>query len=490
MAKLAFVLPLLLVLSLVCLSSSSDSDPQRELEECRRECQQRPQGQQHHCQEECERRYREQRRGRGERDPIEKQSGKGQDNPERESEQEGETEQERKNPYHFRDERYRERIRTEHGYVKVLDKFTEQSDLLRGIENYRVSLLEADPHAFVMPVHFDAEGILYVNRGRGTITLLQQENKKTYNLEQGDIIRVPAGTTFYLTNRDNNQKLQIVELLQAVSTPGRYEAFYGPSGKNPESFFRTFSDSIVKAAFNSQGDTLRRLFEKQTKGAIFKAREEQIREISRHASSRGSGTPFKGESSGPVNLLRHGPAYSNQYGKLYEVDENDYPHLRELDISVGFANITSGAMTAPYYNSKATKVAVVTEGNGYFEMVCPHLASGGRRQKGQGTEERYQKIRGNLSPGHVVVVPAGHPTVIVASRGRNLEVACFNINARNNERYHLAGKNNIYKNLEEQELELSFNAPSKEVKKVLNAQDDQVFTRGPEGGEEGGRGSE
>ncbi|XP_068650629.1 vicilin Jug r 2.0101-like [Aristolochia californica] len=189
-----------------------------------RDRQQRPQDQQHQCLEECQLRYREQERGWGEGVPIgnqdpeeqlqrckqdcreqaqqhgrreteqrrecerwceeryEKQRGQEQDNPERESEQEG------RNPYHFREERYRERIRTEHGYVKVLDEFTKQSELLRGVENYRVSLMEANPQTFEMPAHFDAEGIFYVNRGRGTITLLQEENKQTYNLEQGDII--------------------------------------------------------------------------------------------------------------------------------------------------------------------------------------------------------------------------------------------------------------------------------------------------------------
>ncbi|XP_068650628.1 vicilin Jug r 6.0101-like [Aristolochia californica] len=270
---------------------------------------------------------------------------------------------------------------------------------------------------------------------------------------------------------------------------GQSLTFFGPVGKNPESFFLAFSDPVIKAAFNTPEDTLHKLFEQQDKGAIFLAQEEQIREISRRASSARS-WPFKGDSHGPVNLLNQRPVHANQYRKLYQVDENDYPHLRELDIAVSFASITRGAMTAPYYNSKATKVAVETEGNGYFEMVCPHIASSGPRQKKQGTEEQYQKISGRLSPGHVVVVPAGHPIVIVASRGRNLEDICFDINVCNNEKYYLAGKNNIYKNMDDQEIELSFNAHSQEVKKVFDAQDDLVFTRGPERREEGGRTSE
>ncbi|KAG9451955.1 hypothetical protein H6P81_004859 [Aristolochia fimbriata] len=476
------VLLLLLVLSLLFLTLGwAQQDPERELEQCRKECLQRPEGQKHHCQEECERRYREQQEQQEKR-------GRGEEGNRKGSERE-EEEERRRNPYHFTGERFRERVRTDHGWVRVLEDFVKQSELLRGIANYRVSLLEANPHTFVLPAHFDAEGVFYVDRGRGTITFLGEEDKQTYNLEQGDVIRVHAGTTVYITNRDRNEKLQIVKLFQTVSTPGRYEAFYGPAGRNPESFFRAFSDSTLGASFNNrETETLQRLFEHQDQGAIVKAREEQIKEIGRHASSGGGSWPFGGgESGGPVNLLRQRPVHSNQYGNLRQIDENEYPHLRSLDISVALANITAGGMAAPYYNSRATKVAVVTEGNGYFEMACPHVGSKGRKQKGQGTVEQYERISGELRPGHVVVIPAGHPALIVASQGRNLEVVCFNINFRNNQRYFLTGKNSIYRNMDDEEIALSFNSPVEEVRRVLNANKDEVFTRGPEGGREGHR---
>jgi len=57
------------------------------------------------------------------------------------------------------------------------------------------------------------------------MTFLRQENRETFNLERGDVLMIPAGTTAYLVNSHENEKLQIVELLQPVNTPGHYEVY-------------------------------------------------------------------------------------------------------------------------------------------------------------------------------------------------------------------------------------------------------------------------
>lgn len=100
-------------------------------------------------------------------------------------------------------------------------------------------------------------------------------------------------------------------------------------------------------------------------------------------------------------------------------------------------------MTALSYNSRATKIAMVVDGKGYFEMACPHLSSGRQSQthsrRGQTTGSTYQKVQARLNRGTVFVVPAGHPVTAVASRNSNLQIVCFEVNAENNVRYTLAG---------------------------------------------------
>lgn len=132
----------------------------------------------------------------------------------------------------------------------------------------------------------------------------------------------------------------------------------------------------------------------------------------------------------------------------------------------------------PYYNSKSTKIAMVVSGNGYYEMACPHLSQQGQSQQGQGTS--YRKVSAHVSAGDVFVVPAGHPIVTVASKKENLQVVCFELCAQNNQRYPLAGNNNILKQLENEAKELSFNIPARQVDQILNNQRQSWFFPGPQ----------
>lgn len=219
---------------------------------------------------------------------------------------------------------------------------------------------------------------------------------------------------------------------------------------------------------------------------MIEASQEQIREMSRH----GGHWTFGGEQRGPYNLLNKSPTHSNQHGRHYEVDRNDYPPLRDLDMQVSFANITGGSMVAPFFNSRATKISIVTGGRGYIEIVCPHS---GQQQGGKGQEEeqeqkegqqrqgrRYQKVRARVTEKTVFIVPPGHPVAIVADRHQNLEVLCFEVNAENNRKTFVAGRNNVVSKMERQAKELAFGVPSKLVDEVFSRQQEEMFVRGPQ----------
>jgi len=209
--------------------------------------------------------------------------------------------------------------------------------------------------------------------------------------------------------------------------------------------------------------------------------------MSQHSSSSEHGRwPFAGESKGTFNLLNKRATISNQHGRLHEADSDDYRPLRDLNAQVAVANITSGSMMVPFYNSKATKIAIVTNGRGYFEMACPHLASQqqerGEEQRGEREEEqgRYKKVRSQVSENTVFVVPPGHPVAIVASREQNLEVVCFEVNAEGNRRTFVAGRDNIVSKMEREAKELAFGVPSKLVDEVFGGRQVEGFVRGPQ----------
>ncbi|CAA6653705.1 unnamed protein product [Spirodela intermedia] len=441
-----------------------EEESRERLQVCRRKCEREAEGprEESECRRRCQERYQEEERREGrEADPQREE--------EEEEEREGERHRGGRNPYFFDQESFQHRIRTQHGSVRVLERFTRRSDLLRG-----------------------SRSTVWASWRRGTLTIVREENnRETLGIRKGDILRIRAGSMVYLVNQDDNEKLFIAKILRTVATPGVLREYFAVGGENPESFLRSFSSEILEAAFKAPRESLEKMFRHQ-KGAIVQASKEQVRAMSRRSSEGGGHWPF-GESSRTFNLLGKRPSISSRHGQLFEADAGDYRELEDLDIQVSFTNITGGSMAAPFYNTRSTKLSMVVNGEGYFEMACPHVSREGEERRERGEEEgerregqgqqrqvHYQKMRSRLSCGTAFLVPAGHPVSIVASSNQNLQVICFEINARDNRRLFLAGKNSILKQLEREAKELSFNAPAKEVEEFLGRQEETAFVDGPE----------
>lgn len=106
-----------------------------------------------------------------------------------------------------------------------------------------------------------------------------------------------------------------------------------------------------------------------------------------------------------------------------------------------------------HYNTEAIKIVLVIRGRGHLEMACPHTERQEHRRErqqeeeeeegeGQGKQEGrgyYQSIKTELTPGKLVVVPAGHPSTSIASRDENFMLLCFGIRAENNQRIFITG---------------------------------------------------
>ncbi|KAJ6912190.1 hypothetical protein NC651_014771 [Populus alba x Populus x berolinensis] len=360
-------------------------------------------------------------------------------------------------------------VKTEHGRVDVLQQFTKNSNLLSALANYRVEILEANPLTFITPAHIDADFVLFVVKGRGAITVIHEEIKReTSNLECGDIFRVHADTTFYMVNRDEYEKLYVAKILFPVNLPGNYEAFYGAGGGDSESFFEAFSWDLVEAALNTERGRLEKIF-KQQQGKIMNATKQQIEALSQDEEGvRGSNGawPFPSNVSGsPFNLFKKGAIKSNNYGDLYEADPRDYKPLEYLNLI--------GSMAGPFH-SKAAKIFIVVEGEGYFEMACPHHSS-----SSGSSSPTYQNISSHLRRGTIFIAPASYPVAIVASNNSTLKLLCFEVNAQANIRYTLAGKGDVIDAMHIEAKELAFGVAGIEVEQIFRNQMDCFFFPGP-----------
>lgn len=120
-------------------SRHDNKSPIQKLRECNKDCERlQEQPQREDCQRDCMERY---------------------------TSETWRLESESDNPYVFEDRHFSTGMETQHGRLRILHKFTERSDLLRGIENFRIAILEAQPQTFIVPNHLDADTIVFVARG-------------------------------------------------------------------------------------------------------------------------------------------------------------------------------------------------------------------------------------------------------------------------------------------------------------------------------------
>ncbi|QHO45899.1 hypothetical protein HN51_015443 [Arachis hypogaea] len=392
----------------------------------------------------------------------------------KEREEEEGTTMETQNPYVFDIEDFRTRLETQDGRVRVLNKFSRRSKILKGISNYVLVTMEAKGHTFISPTYFDSDAVIFVLKGRAVIGLVREDKTDRFNLEDGDMMRVAAGTLVYFVNKNENQNLVLANLFIPLTTPGDYKAF------NPELFLTAFSMDKLEAALQTPREKIRGFFHEELEGTIFKIAREEVEALSKVKEGF---WPFSTQSGGPFNLLGTRPYISNQYGRLYQSSLDKPFELNELNLVLSFSNITRGSMTAPSYVTRATKICIVGEGKGYVEIVCPHYVSSSRYSggRGGGTKDKalYRRLSSELREGMVFVVPAGHPFLVGAGKEDDLHIVCYEVNARGNKIHALAGKNNVMSAMDKDAKQLTFMQPAEKVDEIFS-RPETFFFPGPQ----------
>ncbi|KAL9227524.1 hypothetical protein vseg_003204 [Gypsophila vaccaria] len=370
-------------------------------------------------------------------------------------------------PYVYHVEDFDTVFKSEEGLVKVLPKFTQRSDLFREIENIRMLVLEASPHSFVMPSYWDSDVVFFVSQGRGTITLVD-DIVKSFNIERGHLMTVPAGVTFYMINRDDHETLVLYGFAVTLAVPGQFAPFFGVGSQDPESFYHVFSPEILETLFNTSSDKVLKLFSQQKKGVIISASKAQIKGLTAEDTNQ---SDYCKEEYGPCQLLSHNTE-DTEFGKIYMVFPKDYVKYQELNMYTSFSITTKGCMNSPLYSTRVTKVIVVVNGRGRFEMASPVYEEGS-------TRIRYRKITAELRPGMAIVIPPGHLLVLTASQDENLENINYEFIAKGNYKYLYAGRNNVLKRFQKEAKELAFGISAEEVDEVLDRQTLDFFMKGP-----------
>ncbi|XP_061376206.1 provicilin-like [Gastrolobium bilobum] len=452
---------------------------------------------------EKERKEREKEQREREKRREEKRREKRQEREEQEEEEGSESRREKRNPFHFTSNRYQTLYENEHGYIRVLQRFDERSKQFENLQNYRIVGYNLKPNTIRVPQHADADFLLVVVSGQALVTVLNPDDRDSYKLERGDALRIPAGTTSYLANRGDNQNLRIVKLAIPVNRPGKLQVFSPSDNEKRQSYFRGFSKNILEASFNTKYDEIEKILlgeeeqeqeqqqekkqQSEEEGLIIKVSKEQIQEMSKHAKS--SSKKSKSSEDEPFNLRSRGPIYSNKFGKFFEITPKKNPQLEDLNVFLSVVEINEGSLLLPYFNSEATVLLYVVEGEGYLELVGPRQQQQEQEQEEEEKQQQQQQVqryRAKLSKNEVIVIPAGHPVAVNASS--DLRLLGFGINAENNQRNFLAGENdNVISQIPKPVKEITFPGSAEDVDRLIRNQKNSYFVsaRPQQQGEEG-----
>ncbi|KAL0718955.1 hypothetical protein Bca4012_068278 [Brassica carinata] len=376
----------------------------------------------------------------------------------------------------------------------MLPKFTKRSPtLFRGIENYRFLFQEMEPNTFLVPHHLDADYVFLVLQGKGLIGFVTDKANDTFQITKGDVGRVPSSVTHFFTNTNDTVPLRIAKIVVPANVPGHFQVFFPAHSQFHQSYFTGFSKDVLTASFNIPEELLGRLIrgpqQQVGQGIIRRISPGQIKELTEHATSPSNKHKDKDRDrstfGSPFNLLAQDAIYSNDFGHYHEAHPKRFSQLQDLDIAVGWVNMTQGSLFLPQYNSETTFVTFVENGCARYEMASHYTFQGDQQQPwfgpGQEEEEVEQEMSGQVHKivtrvckGEVFILPAGHPFAIL-SQDENFVAVGFGIRASNNTRTFLAGQDNMLSNLNTVVTRLSFGVGRKMAEKLFTSQNYSHF---------------
>ncbi|AQL09064.1 Vicilin-like seed storage protein [Zea mays] len=176
----------------------------------------------------------------------------------------------------------------------------------------------------------------------------------------------------------------------------------------------------------------------------------------------------------------------------------DLDALHGSSIGMFMVNLTTGSMMGPHWNPKATEIAIVTEGSGIVQTVCPSSSSsssspsggssgdhhhghkrrggpGGRGDEGEGEGGRARwQCRNSVfrvKEGDVFVVPRFHPMAQMSFNDDSFVFVGFSTHMGQNHPQFLAGKGSVLQAIGKKVLALALGQRDPTaVDKLLSAQ--------------------
>ncbi|XP_062213816.1 vicilin-like seed storage protein At2g18540 [Phragmites australis] len=383
---------------------------------------------------------------------------------------------------------------------------------------YRLHFITMDPGALFLPVQLLADMVFYVHSGRGKITYIEEGSSEQSSLavERGDVYNLEQGTILYIQSYPNatRQRLRIYAIFTSeginADDPSKptVEAYSSVSN-----LLKGFEIEVLRLGFGVQREVAEAIKSSRTPPSIIpynpEEKEDQensnwkedivdallrVRDPEEFLNKKKDKHKHKGKDkkskSKTFNFYSGKPDVQNCYGWSRSMTNKDLDTLHGSNIGMFMVNLTTGSMMGPHWNPKATEIAIVTDGEGIVQTVCPSSSLSGESRGGhrghewgepggRGDEDEGARCRNSVfrvQEGDVFVVPRFHPLAQMSFNNDSFVFVGFSTDMGQNHPQFLAGKQSVLHAIGKEVLALSLGQEnSSAVEQLLSAQRDSTI---------------
>ncbi|KAK4375979.1 hypothetical protein RND71_006656 [Anisodus tanguticus] len=420
----------------------------------------------------------------------------------RERDEEEESEQKTQGEKWFLLRHLHDVVKTDAGSMRLVKGGYRRGSFLHS--PMHIGFISMEPNSLFIPQYLDSDLVLFVHHGEVRVGHIYKDELAERSLKHGDVYTIPAGTAFYLENRVKNERVHIICSIDITSeTMGwhAFQSFFIGGGIYPASVLAGFDHTTLSNALNVSTEELSKFLTRQSSGPIVHlsgfhhtntwskfldlephhrlAHLKRIVNVAEEASPKEEETTWSlrkilftilnredavervsHKAPSAYNLYNRNPDFKNDYGWSKKLDESDYSPLKQSGNGVYLVNLSQGSMVAPHVNPTAIEYGVVLKGTGRIQIVYPN-----------GTLAMNARVR----EGDVFWVPRYFPFCQIASTNGLFEFFGFTTSARRNHQQFLVGKNSLMQSLRGPEFAAAFGIGEKRLKRITNAQHEQVI---------------
>ncbi|CAN6301923.1 unnamed protein product [Urochloa humidicola] len=392
---------------------------------------------------------------------------------------------------------------------------------------YRLHFITMDPGALFLPVQLHADMVFYVHSGRGKVTYIEEDSgeQSSLEVERGDVYNLEQGSILYIQSYPNatRQRLRIYAIFTSEGinaddpSKPKVEAYSSVSN-----LLKGFETEVLRRGFGVQREVAEAIKSAKTRPSIIpynpqeKGDDEKpnwtedivdallgVRDpeefLNKKKDKHKHKEKGKKSKSKAFNFYSGKPDVHNCYGWSKAMTNKDLDALHGSNIGMFIVNLTTGSMMGPHWNPKATEIAIVTDGSGIVQTVCPSSRStpsdksrrghhhgderrgpGGRGDEGDkgrsGATRRCRNSVFRVKEGDVFVVPRFHPMAQMSFNNDSFVFVGFSTHMGQNHPQFLAGKGSVLQAIGKEVLSLSLGQKnSSAVEKLLSSQKDSTI---------------